>query len=130
VLQPCGEAFPDDFLGCGEMREHHVVSGELVPVGPLERGTRDDPGHAGRGVFLNPGGDLLQPGPAVLIGQWCSGGHLRDVRGGMKVVALCEVPAQLCGENECNGRLSGTGNTHDDKDRLMPSSGRIVAHVF
>ena len=99
------------------MYEHHVVSGQLVPVAPLESGTGDDAGNPGRGLIPNPGSDSVQPGPAVLIGQWYSGGHFRDVRGGMKVVALDEVPAQLAGENACHGGLSGAGNAHDDKDR-------------
>jgi hypothetical protein len=72
-------------------------------------------------VIVDPRRNLVQPGPAVLIGQWLSIGHLRHVGGWMQIIALPQIPTQPLGQ--CGGHLGLAGSRnphhHEDDRRLV-----------
>ena len=62
--------------------------------------------------------DDLQPGPAVSIGQGCSGGHFCNVGSGMKLVAFDEGTVQCRSQAFAHAGFAATRHPHDN-DRAL-----------
>lgn len=106
--------------------------GERLPVGFLQRG-------AGQYRFLllpQLRIQVLQPGPAVCVGQRRAGGHFFDVGCGMKLVRVQESAIQARCEHFADGTLAGPGDAHHHDDHALlltacpPNLARIMASSF
>src|SRR5262249_6409623 len=76
-----GNPARDQVLAPFEIDETHVraLIDENVAIGTLERGAGDDTMIAGFARRVDPGGNGLEPGPAVLVGERDAAVHLLDV---------------------------------------------------
>ncbi|CAG6390601.1 hypothetical protein SCOCK_10070 [Actinacidiphila cocklensis] len=99
--------------------EHLAI---LVP----ERRARHDSPAAGRRHLPDPPGQVLQPGPAILLGQRPAGGHRGAVRRRMEIVRLQEGHLKPLGEKRPYGGLPAPRDAHDHDDRRHRSA---VAHA-
>ena len=95
-----GEPARDQFLRAVEKDDADILASmhEDVAIGALQRGAGDHGVLAGLADPVDLGGDGLQPGPAILVGQRLAGAHLGDVAGGVKPVAILVSPAQPFGQ--------------------------------
>ena len=87
-----------------------------IAIGALERRAGDDAVIASLAGGVDPGGDGVQPGPAVLIVQRLAVMHLLDVRLRMKPVAVLIGPMQAMREHRRDGAFAGAGNAHHHDD--------------
>ena len=97
---------------------------QVFLVGMFERRTSQDNVLASVASIVDQFGESLEPGLSVLIGQRNPLVHLLDVRGGVVVVGVIELPAELARQKFSHGRLSGARDTHqnDDHSPCLPRS--------
>src|SRR5689334_23192869 len=88
---------------------------EPVAIGALEGRAGDHPMLAAPPLMVDPGGDRIEPGPAVGIGERRAGAHLLDVLQRMKAVTVPEGPSEALGEALADRRLAAARHTHDDE---------------
>src|SRR5262249_32287224 len=68
----------------------------------------------------DPGGNAVQPGPAVLIGERQAAVHLLDVGRRVEPVALLEDPVQPVCEHRRNRTLAAARDAHHHDDGNIP----------
>src|SRR5579864_3259329 len=90
-----GQALGNQGLASIEKNDSHVLSAanQYVAVGAFQGRAGDHDMRARPAHALDLVGDGAEPGPAILIGQWMTRGHLGDIAGGMKSVAILKRPA-------------------------------------
>ena len=113
-----GDAARDEILIALEIDQPDVLplADENVAIGPLERRAGDDAMIAGAPRGVDPIGDGMQPGPAILVGERLAMVHLLDVSFGMKPVAVFVKPVQTMREHGADRALARAGNAHHDED--------------
>ena len=90
-----------------------------IAIGTLERRASDGAMIPDAPRRIDPGGDAVQPGPAILVGERHAAVHLLYVRRGVEPVALLEDPIQPMCEHHCDRALAATGDPHQHKDRRI-----------
>jgi outer membrane protein assembly factor BamB len=103
-----------------EVHERHTGSGSAEPVtipASERRACHHGPTAVGK-PRADLGGEPVEPGPAVGVGQGCASPHFLDVGCGMEIVAVEKVAAQAGGEQPADGRLSAPAHAHHHDDRL------------
>jgi hypothetical protein len=116
-----GESFPvgeqEDQPRFGAAAQQHVT------VSAPQRGACHDRGLARRDPFVHPGGDRLQPRPAVGVGKRLSPPHLLDVGRGVERIGVNERPVQASREQRPDGGLAATGRPGDYQDHFLSLPG-------
>ena len=97
-----------------------ALADQDIAIGALERRASHGAMIAGTPSRVDPSGNALQPGPAVLIGEWFTAVHLLDVGRRVEPVALLENPIEPVCKHQCNRALAGAGHSHHHDD------GRLV----
>ena len=122
------EPLRDQLLGALEIDDADVAASmhEDVAIGALQCGASDHGVPARLARLVDLVGDRLQPGPAVFVGQGMAGAHLGDIAGGMKLVAILEIPAQAFGKLVRDGALARAGHPHHDQRARHRAD--IIAH--
>src|SRR5215472_762533 len=93
-----------------------AIAEQDIAISPFERRARDGAMIADTPRRVDPGGNTMQPGPAILIGEWHAAMHLLDVRRGVERVALLEDPIQSVGEDRRNRALAAARDSHHHDD--------------
>ena len=116
MLMAGGDTACDQRLVTLEIDQTDVctITDQNIAVAALQRGARDDAMSARTTRLVDPGGDRIQPGPTILIGERNTAVHLVDVGGRMKPIGVLELPSQMQCEERADGRLPASRNAHDD----------------
>src|SRR5215831_8250511 len=93
-----------------------AIADQDIAISPFERRARDGAMIADTPRRVDPGRNAMQPGPAILIGEWHAAMHLLDVRRRVEPVALLEDPIQPVGEHRRNRALAAAGDSHHHDD--------------
>src|SRR5579859_4971696 len=88
---------------------------EDVAIGALERRAADHHSAARIADAIDLGGNGLEPGPAVLVGQGVACAHLGDVAGRMELVGVLVWPAEPRCQRLADGGLARAGYAHQDQ---------------
>src|SRR5215471_1694570 len=83
-----------------------ALADQDIAIGAFERRACDGAMVAGAPSRVDPGGDALQPGPAILVGERLPAVHFLDVRLRVEPIALLENPVQPVSEHRCNRALA------------------------
>src|SRR5580704_11772212 len=96
MLVTGGKAARDQVLLALEVDQPHVgaVADENIAVAPLERRAWDDAVPTRMAGLIDPGGDRLQPRPAILVSERNAAVHLVDIGRGVKPIGILELPMQ------------------------------------
>src|SRR5262249_36198497 len=97
-----------------------ALADQDIAIGAFERRACDGAMVAGAPSRVDPGGDALQPGPAILVGERLPGVHLLDVGLRVEPVALLEDPIQPVGEHRRDRALAAPGYAHHHDDGSLP----------
>src|SRR5271168_269356 len=71
-----------------------TITDKNIAVAALQRGTCDDIMSTRTTRLIDPGGDRVQPGPPILVGERNAAVHLVDVGSGMEPIGVLEFPLQ------------------------------------
>src|SRR6266550_1852917 len=69
-----------------------AITNDNVAIAPLQRRTGDHPGIAPGAPCVDPGGNRGEPRGTVLVVEWMTGLHLRDVLRWMQGIAFLKKP--------------------------------------
>ena len=111
-----GETACDESLIPFEINQADVrpVPNQDIAISSFQCGTGNDAVPARSARLVDPGGNRVQPGPAILIGQRNAGVHFVDIGRRMKPVCIFEFPAKAQSEKRSDRRFPASRNAHHD----------------
>src|SRR4029077_15223942 len=100
-----------------EVDKPHVISlivRHQIAVAPLQRRAGNHAGRPCGAMLRDPGGDRLQPRPAIRVGQRLAATHFLDISLRMKAVRIPKGAIETRGNQLPDRRFAGTRYAHDD----------------
>jgi hypothetical protein len=107
----CDESFVPLEINQADVRP---VPNQDIAISSFQCGTGNDAVPARSARSVDPGGNRVQPGPAILIGKRNAGVHFVDIGRRMKPVCIFEFPAKAQSEKRSDRRFPASRNTHHD----------------
>src|SRR5262245_15103644 len=93
-----------------------ALANQDIAIGAFERRAGDGPVIPDAPRRVDPGGNAMQPGPAVLVSQRLAGVHLPDVGLWVEPVAVLVDPVQPVRKHRRNRTLAATRDSHHHDD--------------
>jgi hypothetical protein len=116
MIMTGGDTACDESLVPFEINQPDVrpVPNQDIAISSFQRGTGNDAVPARSARLVDPGGNRVQPGPAILIGKRNAGVHFLDIGRRMKPVCIFEFPAKAQSEKRSDRRFPASRNAHHD----------------
>ena len=118
ILFACSQARRDQRPLAVQINDTYLRSatGQEIAMAAPERRAGDHAARADLAAAVDPGRDLLKPGPLVTVIEWMGGVRLTDVRCRMELVTFLEWPAESLGKRCCDRRLTAARDAYDNED--------------
>ncbi len=100
-----------------------------VPIAALEGGAGDDSRPARGVLVVQPCGNGIQPGLAIVVRESLTGCHLGAGRCGVELVRVPVRPAEPLGKKPAHCGLAGAGHTDDQYGAGRRSAGLVTGGV-
>src|SRR5262249_45025169 len=113
-----GEPFDNQLTRAFEINQPNIAAStdDLPPIGASQRRAGDYPVLSATTPLIDDCGNRRQPRLAIGSCERLAAPHLRDILGGMEVIALLEFPAEPFCQAPSNRAFAGARNPHDDGD--------------